>query len=106
MGRCNELYQEDVPTDLGSQAGWHYQLPRSYRPILLPSALALGLAVVPSEAGIFAYITTGDTVSVVDTATDTVVANIPVGGNPFDVVVHPDRTRVYVANRDFAALSR
>ena len=59
-------------------------------------ALTSALSVVPAQAGLFAYVTTGDTVSVIDTATDTVVATVPVGGNPFDVVAHPDGTRVYV----------
>jgi YVTN family beta-propeller protein len=47
-----------------------------------------------------AYITNaGDnTVSVVDTATNTVTATIPVGSFPLGVTVTPDGSTVYVAN--------
>jgi YVTN family beta-propeller protein len=47
-----------------------------------------------------AYITnSGDgTVSVIDTATNTVTATIPVGSDPLGVVVTPDGSKVYVAN--------
>jgi YVTN family beta-propeller protein len=38
------------------------------------------------------------TVAVIDTDTDTVIANIPVGNNPGGVAVTPDGTRVYVPN--------
>ena len=37
-------------------------------------------------------------VSVVDTATNTVTATVPVGDGPGDVAVTPDGTKVYVAN--------
>jgi len=37
-------------------------------------------------------------VSVIDTATDTVVATIPVGVHPNGVSIHPNGTRVYVTN--------
>lgn len=41
-----------------------------------------------------------NTVSVIDTATDTVTAVIPgIGLAPYGVAVHPDGTRVYVANQ-------
>lgn len=56
---------------------------------------------IPAKAEPFAYITnTGNnTVSVIDTATNTVIAPaVPVGIDPFGVAVHPDGTRVYVAN--------
>jgi len=36
------------------------------------------------------------TVSVIDTATNTVVATIPVGLDPFGVAITPDGTRAYV----------
>jgi YVTN family beta-propeller protein len=38
------------------------------------------------------------TVAVIDTDTDTVIANIPVGNNPGGVAATPDGTRVYVPN--------
>jgi YVTN family beta-propeller protein len=37
---------------------------------------------------------------VIDTATDTVVATIPVGNYPFGVGIHPAGTFVYVSNVD------
>jgi YVTN family beta-propeller protein len=39
-----------------------------------------------------------NSVSVIDTATNTVVATIAVGSRPFGVAVSPDGLRVYVAN--------
>jgi YVTN family beta-propeller protein len=49
------------------------------------------------------YVTNqGDnTVSVIDTATNTVTATIPVGSGPSGVAVTPDGTKVYVANAFF-----
>ncbi len=48
----------------------------------------------------FAYITNqGDnTVSVIDTATNTVTATIPVGSGPLAIAVSPNETKLYVAN--------
>ena len=47
-----------------------------------------------------AYITNQNsgTVSVIDTATDTVIATIPVGPRPFGVAVSPDGSKVYVTS--------
>jgi YVTN family beta-propeller protein len=47
-----------------------------------------------------AYITnSGDgTVSVIDTVTNTVIATIAVGAQPFGVAVAPDRSKVYITN--------
>ncbi len=54
----------------------------------------------------FAYITDlYGNVSVIDTATNTVVATVRVGLNPFGIAVNPDGTRVYVANGDDKSLS-
>jgi YVTN family beta-propeller protein len=38
------------------------------------------------------------TVAVVDTATDTVTATIPVGDNPLDIVLSPDGATAYVSS--------
>ncbi|MGB9930086.1 MAG: DUF7507 domain-containing protein, partial [Methanosarcina sp.] len=48
----------------------------------------------------FAYITNigSNNVSVIDIATDTVIATVNVGINPFGVAVNPDGTKVYVTN--------
>src|SRR5207249_5961868 len=40
----------------------------------------------------------GGHVSVIDTTANTVIATVPVGGQPEGVAVHPDGKRVYVAN--------
>jgi YVTN family beta-propeller protein len=47
-----------------------------------------------------AYVTNfgANTVSVIDTVTNTVVATIPVGTNPHGVAVSPDGSKVYVTN--------
>jgi YVTN family beta-propeller protein len=49
-----------------------------------------------------AYITNANSnnVSVINTATNTVIATIPVGSGPLGVAVTPDRSKVYVANSD------
>jgi YVTN family beta-propeller protein len=44
-------------------------------------------------------------VSVIDAATNTVVATIPVGNTPFGVGVSPDGTKVYVVNERSADVS-
>ena len=65
--------------------------------------LAFAVAGVPgSTPGLAqnAYITgtPSDSVSVIDTAKNTVIATIPVGSAPEGVGVSPDGTRIYVAN--------
>jgi YVTN family beta-propeller protein len=64
-------------------------------------ALALTLACLLGPASARAqnaYITnaSSNTVSVIDTATDTVIATIPVSLHPFGVAVSPDGSKVYV----------
>jgi YVTN family beta-propeller protein len=66
--------------------------------------LVMGLSAMapPAEAAPFAYVANGGdgTVSVIDTATNTVVGiPIPVGREPFGVDVTPDGIHAYVANR-------
>jgi YVTN family beta-propeller protein len=48
----------------------------------------------------YVYITNqgDDTVSVIDTANNTIAATIPVGSGPLGVAVSPDGTKLYVAN--------
>ncbi|MFC5200271.1 beta strand repeat-containing protein [Streptomyces kaempferi] len=57
-----------------------------------------GVAITPN--GLFAYVTNeGDnTVSVIDTTTNTVTATIPVGTSPLGVAVTPNGLTVYVTN--------
>jgi len=67
---------------------------------MVGALILLALAAAPVPAAPFAYITnfTSNTVSVLDTATNTVVATLPVGTHPTGVAVHPSGTSVYVAN--------
>lgn len=74
------------------------------RPALL-AGLCSFVAVSDLHAQPFAYIPNyyGRTVSVVDTATNTVTATVPavgmVSGNPGYVAMHPDGTRVYLTSQ-------
>ena len=60
-----------------------------------------------AQAQPFAYISNqaDDTVSVINTATNTVTRTIPVGNAPLGVAVSLDGTRVYVANIDDGTVS-
>jgi len=60
------------------------------------------ITVAPAAGSGFAYITNNVTndVSVIDLATNTVVATIPVGFAPFGVSVSADGSRIYVTNRE------
>ena len=62
---------------------------------------------LPAEAAPFLYVTnfSDNTVSVIDTATNTVVATVAVGNGPEGVAVTPDGTKVYVANASSANVS-
>src|SRR3979490_3151226 len=62
--------------------------------------LGMALFAISAQAQTFAYVTNtfANTVSVIDTASNTVVATIAVGGGPFGVAITPDGNRAYVAN--------
>jgi YVTN family beta-propeller protein len=68
--------------------------------ILFSSPMAVGVAQSASSEATYAYITNGgsNTVSVIDTATNTVIATVSVGDRPQGVAVSPDGTTVYVTN--------
>lgn len=53
-----------------------------------------------TDKGTYAYITNEyeNTVSVINTTTDTSVATVNVGSNPVEIAVSPDGAKVYVAN--------
>jgi YVTN family beta-propeller protein len=55
-----------------------------------------------SPDGSKVYVTEGgaQSVSVIATATNTVIATIPVGHGPFGVAITPDGSKVYVTNND------
>jgi YVTN family beta-propeller protein len=64
--------------------------------------LAVGVSCAAQvSAQPFAYVLNqaDDTVSVIDTATNTVTATIPVGSGPLGVAVHPTGSTVYVTNQ-------
>ncbi len=67
--------------------------------LILKVALVLA-GVAGASAAPFAYITnmSGNNVSVIDTATNTVVATVAVGVTPLGVAVSPDGSFVYVTN--------
>jgi YVTN family beta-propeller protein len=69
------------------------------RSIAAVTAAALAWLIAPTPVlALNAYITGSNTVSVIDTATNTVIATVPVGG--YGVAVTPDGSRVYVTTRD------
>jgi YVTN family beta-propeller protein len=63
-------------------------------------AMGLGLMARPAAAAPFAYVANqlSENVSVIDTATNTVVATVTVGPLPRGVAVTPDGTHAYVAD--------
>ena len=67
--------------------------------------IAVGATSVSSQAQPFAYVTNNQslTVSVIDIASNTVVATIPVGFGPSGVAVSPSGTRAYVTHSGGAA---
>ncbi|MCK9469445.1 MAG: YncE family protein, partial [Porticoccaceae bacterium] len=71
-------------------------------PVRLRAVLAGLLLLLPglAAAAPFAYIAnnSSNTVSVIDTANNTVIDTVTVGSSPFGVAVSPDGARVYVTN--------
>jgi YVTN family beta-propeller protein len=63
-------------------------------------AIGLGFAASPAAAAPFAYVanSSDNTVSVIDTGTNTVVATVPIGTFPIGVAVAPDGKHAYVTN--------
>ncbi len=63
-------------------------------------AMGLGLPACPAEAAPFAYVANNNsnTVSVIDTATNTVAVALTVGSGPVGVAVAPDGKHAYVTN--------
>ena len=57
-----------------------------------------GIAVSPDGTKVYVTNFHSVTVSVIDTATNTVTSTVDVGSAPRGVAVNPDGTKVYVAN--------
>ena len=72
-----------------------------YSIVIVSTAIILMMISI-ADAAPFAYITnTGsNNVSIIDTATNTVIATVPVSNSPMGVAVTPDGTKVYVTNSD------
>jgi len=72
---------------------------RRFALLVICVGTAMGLGTATPQAQTRAYVANfgSNTVSVVDTATDTVVATIPVG-DPIGVAITPDGTRAYVTD--------
>ena len=70
-----------------------------------PANYPEGLAVSPSGGTVYVTNYEGNTVSVVNTSTDTVTAVIPVGSYPQGVAVSPDGNTVYAANHGDGTIS-
>ena len=62
--------------------------------------LGMALLAIPAQAQTHAYVanTGSNSVSVIDTTSNTVVATVGVGDYPIGVAITPDGTRAYVTN--------
>jgi YVTN family beta-propeller protein len=64
-----------------------------------------GMAVSPNGSQAYVTNVSNNTVSVVNTATNTTVASIPVGSNPFAIAVSPNGSTAYVTNMNSNTVS-
>lgn len=82
--------------------------PSTHR-LLIGISLLLAMAIggLSANAQSFAYVVnqSSNSVSVINTATNTVVATVPVGSNPFAVAIAPDGTMAYVTNNNDSTVS-
>jgi YVTN family beta-propeller protein len=65
----------------------------------------LGIAVDPESHRLYVAQPESDTVSVIDPATEEIIATVPVGPHPLGMAVDPQHHRVYVANSGFRTIS-
>jgi YVTN family beta-propeller protein len=73
---------------------------------LIAVAAAASLYATCSQAAPFAYVPSAtNQLSVIDTATNTLVTTLPTGANPVGVAVSPAGNRVYVTNLDDGTMS-
>ena len=104
----NFLGVSRASAEMGTWAGpgaMTMSIPSRARFAALTLALALLLPAAVNAQN--AYITNSgsNTVSVIDTATNTVTGAINVGGAPFGVAVTPDGTKVFIANQGSSDIS-
>ncbi|GIW43914.1 MAG: hypothetical protein KatS3mg077_1196 [Candidatus Binatia bacterium] len=64
-----------------------------------------GVAVSPDSSRLYVTNTGSNTLSIIDVASDAVVATVAVGAQPRGVAAHPDGRRVYVANSGSGTVS-
>jgi YVTN family beta-propeller protein len=64
-----------------------------------------GVAVTPDGSKVYVANAASNNVSVIDTASNTVIATTPVGAAPVGVAVTPDGSKVYVANSNSNSVS-
>lgn len=103
---AQEAFPSSAPPDLRVRRSWWDGLLRALvAGLVVVAGLALPM-VAPQSAqavppGTYAYVTNfnANTVSVVNTATNTVAVTVPVGAGPWEVAVSPNGTRAYVTNR-------
>src|ERR1700731_958570 len=93
IGRMSDMRSDDSKGSRAASA-------RGLAALWAMLAMGLALAATPAEAAPFAYVANvfSNTVSVIDTATNTVGATVAVGINPIGVAVTPDGKQAYVVN--------
>jgi YVTN family beta-propeller protein len=102
----------DEPTSVGNplvaepNLEWHPDATITHRlkPVTKPSKFAgnpdvAGLAVSPDGTRLYIALSKRNAITIVDIASETVMATVPVGVAPFRIVVSPDGKTVFVANR-------
>lgn len=68
-------------------------------------AVPTGMAVTPDGTKLFVSNNGSSTVSVIDTATDTVTTTVAAGAAPAGLAVSPDQSRLYVVNNGSSSVS-
>src|ERR1700683_1505320 len=82
-------------------------LRRTSERILPATLMAMVLLATPADAAPFAYVanTSANSISVIDCATNTVTATIPVGQSPGIIALTPDGMFAYVTNSQSGTVS-
>src|ERR1700730_13192198 len=100
-----EVARASAKTDAGSGRGVMTRPIRGRARWAATLALALMLPAAANAQNAYIKNLNSNAVSVIDTATNTVVATIPVGTSPQGVAITPDGTKVYVANGSDSTVS-